>query len=286
MFLVYILLFVFGLAVGSFLNVVIYREIKSQNQKPKTKNERHKLKIKKLKKKKSWFPEWLLGRSYCDHCKKELLWHDNIPLLSFVLLRGKCRFCKKRISKQYPLIELLTALEFVWIYWLLRQFSFFGRMEGFYSFALLAYWLYIFSSLAVIFIVDLKSGIIPDWVVLPAIIISILRLFESGRWIFFLAGLGAAGFFLALFLITRGKGLGFGDVKLAFLLGLFLGLPEVIVALFLAFLTGGFLAVILILLGKKRFGQTLPFGPFLVIGAIGAKIWGGIIWSWYMGIIK
>jgi len=284
----YIILFIFGLLVGSFLNVVIYREVSEADKDGSKKSKKKPVKKEKsgqFNKLKKWLPRWMVGRSFCPHCKRKIPWYDNIPLLSFVLLGGKCRFCRKKISFQYPLVELLVGLQFVWIYWLLQQFSFFGRLEGFYSFALVCYWIYIFSSLLVIFFADLKAGIIPDTVVIPAIIISFLRLFESGRWQFLLAGLGAAGFFWLLWRLTKKKGIGFGDVKLGLLMGLFLGFPQTIIALFLAFLTGAFCAVILMLTGKKKFGQTVPFGPFLVIGTIIAKIWGLAIWNWYISYL-
>ena len=288
MYVVYLILFIFGLLVGSFLNVVIYREVSEADKDGSKKSKKKPVKKEKpgqVDKLKKWLPAWMVGRSFCPHCKRKIPWYDNIPLLSFVLLGGKCRFCRKKISFQYPLVELLVGLQFVWIYWLLQQFSFFGRLEGFYSFALVCYWIYIFSSLLVIFFADLKAGIIPDTVVIPAIIISFLRLFESGRWQFLLAGLGAAGFFWLLWWLTKKKGIGFGDVKLGLLMGLFLGFPQIIIALFLAFLTGAFCAVILMLTGKKKFGQTVPFGPFLVIGTIIAKIWGLAIWNWYISYL-
>jgi len=262
----YFLLFILGLVTGSFLNVIIYREIADQ-------------------KKSKYLPSWLTGRSYCDHCRKKISWYDNIPLVSYLVLGGMCRYCHKKISRQYPLVELLTAFEFIWLYWLLGRFSFFGRLEGFYSASLLLYWLFMFSSLLVIFLVDAKIGIIPDWVIIPGIIISSLRLIESGRWQFFLAGLAAGVFFLTLYLITSAKGLGFGDVKLGFLMGLFLGYPAILVAILLAFLTGAFFSVMLILSGKKHWGQTIAFGPFLVVGTIIAKLWGIYMWQWYVSLL-
>ena len=138
----------------------------------------------------------------------------------------------------------------------------------------------------VIFIADLKAQIIPDWVVIPAIIVSFLRIVESGRWSLALAGMSGMLFFLIIFLLTRGRGLGFGDVKLGLLMGLFLGLPQVIVAIFMAFLTGALVGVILILLGKKQFGQKIPFAPFLVAATVVSKFWGPAIWNWYISLIR
>lgn len=266
---IYLLLIILGLVTGSFLNVIVYRETHQSE-----------------KSSKKFFPDWFWGRSYCDHCRKKIAWYDNIPLLSFILLQGKCRRCRQKISFNYPLMEILTAGEFVWIYWLLQQFSFFGRVEGIYSLALLLYWLYIFSSLLVIFIADLQAQIVPDWVVIPAIVISLLRVVQSGRWPLLWSGLASMGFFLFLYLLTKGKGLGFGDVKLGLLMGLFLGPGQTAVAIFLAFLTGAAVGVILILLGKKRFGQKIPFAPFLVAGTFVAKFWGSGLWNWYISLIS
>jgi prepilin signal peptidase PulO-like enzyme (type II secretory pathway) len=136
-----------------------------------------------------------------------------------------------------------------------------------------------------VFFADIKYGIIPDKIVFPAIVVSLLYLFmlhnsyfsprgEAGM-IHLLSGSGAFLFFLILYLATKGRGMGFGDVKLVFLLGFFLGWPNVIVAFYIAFLTGAILGCILILWGKKKFsGGMIPFGPFLVLGAVISLFWG------------
>ena len=254
------MLFLFGLAIGSFLNVVIYR-LKFGDSPMK-------------------------GRSYCDKCKKQIAWYDNIPLLSFLLLGGKCRYCKKKISIDYPLVEFLVGLEFVWVYWLLKvNFAFFGQVEGFYSLALLIYWLLLFSGSLAIAVYDFKYMLIPDEVLWPLIGLSFLRLFISGQWQVLPVAVGSTLFILLLWLITRGKGMGFGDVKLAFLMGLVLGWPQILVAYFLAFLTGALVGVILILKGAKKFKDKIAFGPFLLLGMILAKLWGLNIWQWYMGLL-
>ena len=140
------------------------------------------------------------------------------------------------------------------------------------------YYLFILSSFIVIFFTDLKYGIIPDKIVYPAILLSAiyhLQFFHvrqdfGGQTIFnyLLSGIGAFIFFLVLFLITKRKGMGFGDVKLAFLIGIVLGFPKILAALYLAFLTGAIVGSILIIWGKKKLkGGTIPFGPFLIIGA-------------------
>jgi len=253
----YLLLFVFGLAVGSFLNVVIYRLRFGDSP--------------------------MKGRSYCPKCKKQISWYDNIPLLSFFLLGGKCRKCKKKISVEYPLIELLIGLQFVWIYWLLKaNFSFFGQMEGFYSLALLIYWLLLFAGALTIAIYDFKYMLIPDEVLFFLIGLSFLRLFFSHQWQVIPIAFASSLFLLGLFLLTKGKGMGFGDVKLGFLLGLVLGWPLIVIGYITAFLTGAVVGVILIILKKKRFKEQIAFGPFLLWGMLIAKLWGWPMWNWYM----
>ena len=216
----------FGLAVGSFLNVLIDRLPKGLDV--------------------------IAGRSHCDYCKKNLRWFELIPILSFVFQRGTCRRCHKKLSWQYPLVEIATGVGFVLLapsYW---------------------YWL-IFSSLLVIFVADLKYQIIPDSMVVMGVIGVIGAIGVTGENI--LAGAGVSAFFLLLWLVTRGKGMGFGDVKLAFFMGLLLGFPNIIIASYLAFLTGAASGVILIILRKKKLKEKIAFGPFLVAGTVIALIW-------------
>ncbi|HUS60072.1 MAG TPA: prepilin peptidase [Nevskiaceae bacterium] len=238
---IWLFIFIFGLCVGSFLNVVVYRL--NHNLSP------------------------FRGRSVCPKCKHKLAWHDNIPLFSFILLRGKCRYCHSPISWQYPLVELAAGILTVVVYQLSVD---------------LIFNLLITYVLIAIFVSDLRYMTIPDKVVYPAIFLSLVySLFGLHDSKFILSGLGAAGFFLILVLITRSRGMGVGDVKLAGLMGLLLGWPRIVVALFLAFLTGSVVGVILILLGKKRFGEHIPFGPFLAGGTWVALFWGWVIWQWY-----
>ena len=271
---VYLLLFLLGLAVGSFLNVVVYRQV----------NEIEKEKIEKIK---NWLPTWIKGRSVCDHCQKKLAWHDNLPLLSYLWLRGKCRQCHQPIPFQYPLIEFLTGLEFVWLYWLLSRFSSFGQVEGFYSLALAFYWFFIFSASLALVLIDLKTLILPDVILLPAIGVALLRLFFTHQWQFLPAAIVTGLFFLSLYLVTKGKGMGFGDVKLAFFIGLVLGWwQRILVAVFLAFLTGAVVGVIVILARKKTLKSAIPFGPFLLLSMWIAKLIGDQIWQWYWSLLN
>jgi len=269
-----VFIFLFGLIVGSFLNCVIYRLA---------------------------FPR---GRSFCPHCKHILSWKDLIPILSFLILRGRCRYCGKKISWQYSLVELATALLFLLIF----NFSRFAgsRAAGQFPLFNLCFLFIVSCFLIVIFVYDLKHYIIPDRIIFPAIIITILyRLFEIlnfGHWDLFgiwdfgfgiagpiinplAAGMGGAMFFLIIFLISRGKWLGFGDVKLAFLMGLFLGFPDILVALFLAFFIGAIIGLGLIFAKKKTLKSEVPFGPFLVAGTFIALFWGQEIIRWYFGLL-
>ncbi len=231
-----LLLFLLGLCIGSFLNVLIYRLPKNES---------------------------LFGRSYCDNCKKKLSWLELIPLLSYAFLSGRCKGCKKKIDPVIPLVELTTALFFASLLFKFPILNFDGVI-------LLIYYLFIFSCFIAIFFIDLKKGIIPDKIIYPAIILTLVYSFLNQLVIEnILSGMGASLFFLILFLITKGKGMGFGDVKLAFLLGLFLGFPAIVFGLYLAFLTGGISSLILILWGKKKWrGDSIAFGPFLILGAI------------------
>lgn len=222
-------LFVVGVVVGSFINCVVFRL--NHNLSP------------------------LRGRSICPKCKHQLAWRDNIPLISFILLGEKCRYCHKPISWQYPLVELASAIFTVAVI----QFA------G-YELRVTSYELLITYSLIAIFVSDLLYGTIPDEVVGFGVIVTLIFLVLQSPFSLvsnFFTGIMVAAFFLFLVLITRHKGMGMGDVKFALLMGLILGWPKIIVALSLAFLTGAIAGVILILFGKKGFGQTIPFGPFL-----------------------
>lgn len=207
------------------------------------------------------------GRSCCDKCKKTLRWYDLIPVLSFVLIRGKCRYCHFSISFYYPLVELLTGLMFVFVYFYFLKVDLRFMIYDLRFLTNYLYYLFILSSFITVFFTDLKYGIIPDAVLYPAIAVAVIFNFQSSIVNYFLSGLGAFLFLLSLHLLTKGRGMGFGDVKLAFLMGLFLGFPKIVAAFYIAFLTGAIVGLILIIWKKKRLlGSTIPFGPFLVLG--------------------
>jgi len=260
----YLIIFLFGLTIGSFLNVVIIRLPNN---------------------------EAISGRSNCPNCKTVLKWHDLFPLFSFFILLGKCRYCKKKISFQYPLIELVTGLLFVFIFYL--QLPFLNGFSAFNFQNLLStfYYLFIGCLLIVIFVSDLKNYIIPDIIVYIAIFLALIFdsqfLITKQFSVFFpliFSALGLAGFFLVIFLISKGKWIGLGDVKLAFLMGLLLGWPYTFLALFFAVFLGAIIGVILIILSKKSLKSEIPFGPFLVIGTFFSLFYGQGIINWYFNL--
>lgn len=261
-----IFLVLFGLTIGSFLNVLIYRTVHDES--------------------------YIEGRSKCPHCKKMIAWYDNIPVVSFIVLRRRCRHCKKPISWTYPAIELITAGLFVW--WYLIGFTFFRL--GAQPFALLqpGFWLFVGICLIVVFFADLLYGIIPDSVVIALTGLGLLyrislyasHIMQPGD--FWLTIMGAAcaslGFWL-LWYLSRGRGMGFGDVKFVFPLGLILGWPNILVGLFLSFVVGAVVSVMLLLMKRKRFRQTVPFGPFLVVGTVTTLLVGDRILQWYLSLL-
>ena len=243
----YIFIFILGTVIGSFLNVVILR----------------------LKNKKSVFKK----PSHCPFCKKKLKWHELIPIISFVLQKGRCRKCKKKISWQYPLVEFFTGLVFVLI--------------GIYSsgFINIAFLLVVSCFLIIIFVYDLKYYLVPNKIIYPVIIITFLYNFYSAFFNKLLAGILGGLFFLIIVLISQGKWMGMGDVKIGVLMGLLLGLPQLFTALFLAFLIGGVVSIILLALKKKALKSEIPLGPFLTGATFITLLWGDILLNWYLNLL-
>lgn len=194
----------------------------------------------------------LKGRSFCDRCKRKIGWKENIPLLSYLLLKGRCKSCKKKISLRYPLIETITAIGLALL----------ANLPDFYFFGPL------FLILFTILIIDWERQMIPDELVFGAIGITLLYFFLINYSFIFtnlLSGLTASLFLLGLYLITKGRGMGLGDVKLALLGGLVLGWPNFVFWLFLSFVAGALVGLILILFKKAKFRGPIAFGPFLII---------------------
>lgn len=246
-----ILVFGLGLIIGSFLNVVIFRLNTGRSV--------------------------AVGRSKCSVCSRTLSWYELIPVFSFLGLRGRCKTCKGQISFQYPVVELSTALVFLLIYarvFLTNGFSFISIIS-FLGGSIAA------SMLVVIFVYDLRHKIIPDKIVYPFIFLSFLSILFKALTIegFLLLPAIIAGPLLALpfFLIwyfSKGKSMGFGDVKLALGMGWFVGILGSIAVFFLAFWIGAGLGLLLLAFEKAKMKSQIPFAPFLIIAFFIVTIWG------------
>lgn len=244
---IYALVVLFGLSVGSFLNVVILRfdDVESI----------------------------IKTRSHCPKCKKEIPWYDLFPFFSYIILAGKCRLCKKVISLQYPVVEAVTAIIFILIYWQ-------------YGISVSSFFLFLISSLLIVVAAY-------DWLhmEIPDILIYVAAVFASGfivynlwqaqgltdlnSWLVYAYGLLiGVGFFGILVVASRQKWMGAGDVMLGGLMGLIVGYPNVIVALFLAFFLGSIVSLILMITKKKTMKDAVPFGPFLVAATFISLFWG------------
>lgn len=226
------------------------------------------------------------GRSFCDQCKRQIAWYDNLPLISFILLGGRCRACRKRISIRYPLIELGVASSFLLIYLVAAgcpASSPICLWKGFLGFTFYPFVYFVFLLTSLVFTIDLEKRIIPDELVFVALAVTALALIFVGGDGFYLRLLSATGASLALLIIhllTRGRGMGLGDVKFALLPGLFLGWPLVLIWLFASFLTGAIVAIILILLGRAKGKDKIAFGPFLAISFFLVALYGNIFLKW------
>ncbi|MBI4099760.1 prepilin peptidase [Candidatus Microgenomates bacterium] len=219
------LLVIFGLCLGSFLNVLIWR----------------------LNDEKA--PRFWEGRSICPRCRKPLAWYDNIPLVSFVALGRCCRHCRARISWHYPLVELLTVVAFWVIGWQPPL-------------------LILGGVFVVIFFSDWIYGVIPDEMIIIGVAVGLI-----GRIGQIWTGVAAGLVFFAIVAVTRFRGMGLGDVKLAFLMGFLLGWPKVGVAIWLSFVLGGLVAGSLLLLKRRRLSDKIAFGPYLVLGTLFSALW-------------
>lgn len=248
-----LLILIYGLLIGSFLNVCIYRIPKSES---------------------IVFPG-----SHCPVCNHNLKWYDNIPLFSYLTLKGKCRYCNTKISPQYPLIESLNAIIYLLLYF------YFGYSINFIFYALIS------SVLIVITLIDLKEMIIPDILVLIilglAIIYKILNYFIYGLSPEILNSIGglllAGGLFLAIVLLTGG-GMGGGDVTLIGALGFVLGVKYILLTIFLSFILGAVISMVLLWTKLKTKKDPIPFGPFIIMAFFITVFWGDILVYWYSHI--
>lgn len=244
-----VLVLVLGTIIGSFINVVIYRVPRGGSV--------------------------IYPPSACGACAAQLGWRDLIPVLSYIILRGRCRSCGIRISGRYPAVELIGGLGLLTIY-----YKFGLGFEG------LAAAVLFFLLLAVIFI-DLDFLIIPNRIILIGLLLGIpltlaqsLQVFVSG-----LLGLLVGGGLLLLTAVVSRGGMGGGDIKLALVIGLYVGWPQILLVLFLSFLLGSIVGLALVVRGRKKMKEAVPFGPFLAVASYIVMLWGPGIIAWYRGIM-
>lgn len=258
----YGIVFIFGLIIGSFVNVIIFRIPQGKSI--------------------------VSPSSACVNCGSKLTPLDLVPILSYVLLRGKCRHCGIRISPRYPLVELITAAIYVTLLYK------YGLSVPFLAFA------FLMTILIAIFFIDIDHRIIPNGLVLiamagclPLFVYNIFRpmpeVFGDSKWWTPLAGLLPGSGFLLLVAILGSviykteDAMGMGDVKLMAPIGMFLGWKLCLIALFISVVLGGVISILLMVTGMKKRKDTVAFGPFIVIGAFTSILWGWDLLSWYMG---
>jgi len=260
--LLHLILFAFGLCFGSFLNVIVYRLPQ-------------KLSIVK-------------PPSSCPTCKSRLGFLDLIPLFGYLLLKGKCRYCSAPISFRYPLVELLTGLLFVAVFY---HFGF--SAAGLFYLALL-------YLLFAVTLIDLEHRIVPNALVAAGLICGLLfylpvllsLITEIPAWLLIdrqpldgLLGFAVGGGLLLIIILVSRGGMGAGDMKLMAMIGLFVGLRGVAVVLLAAFIFGALVGIALMFLGQATRKSALPFAPYLALATVVEVFWGETIWNWYINLI-
>ena len=246
---VVVLLFAFGLIVGSFLNVCIYRLPRRESV--------------------------VWPASHCTSCSRVLSWYENVPIAGWLALRGRCRTCHAAISPMYPIVELVTGLTFV------GSFLVYGLTP------LLAVRLLFACAMIVLFVIDLQHQILPNVITVPGIVVGVAAsVFLPPGWLSsFIGALVGGGLLYVIaesYYRLRGiEGLGMGDVKMLAMIGAFLGWPLMLVTLVFASFAGSLLGVALIA-GGRGMRAKLPFGTFLAVGAMAAAVVGDPLVTWYL----
>lgn len=241
------LLALLGACIGSFINAVVYRLPRRASP--------------------------LSGHSACPDCKHALSWCDLIPVLSFLALAGRCRYCGGRIAWRYPAVEFSGAVLFA-AGWLLVP-----------DWRELLIYLAVVSFFLALFVYDLYYYLVPDKISLPAIATILSLNLAFGRPAFSLlagAALGAS-WFLAQFAVSKGRWVGGGDIRLGLLIGALLGWPRVWLGLMLSYIAGSLVALVLIAFGRKTLKSRLPFATILLPATLVVWLWGEGIWRWYLG---
>ena len=245
--LLYIIIFLFGIVIGSFVNVLIYRLPKNENI--------------------------VVVNSHCMSCGHQLKWYDLVPLFSWIFLRGKCRYCKEKISVQYPLIEAVNGFGYVLIFLVCGL----NLSSILYSIC--------FSMLVAISVIDWRTYEIPVGLNITILTLGIIQcILDYRNWSSYLIGMVCvSGFLFLLFIITGGRGIGGGDIKLMFAAGLLLGWKNIILALMLGCIIGSVIHIILMKVSNK--GRMLAFGPYLSAGILLAILFGEQLIGWYLNLL-
>jgi leader peptidase (prepilin peptidase)/N-methyltransferase len=245
-----------GLAIGSFLNVCIDRLPRNESI--------------------------VNPPSHCDVCRHKLAIKDNIPVFSYLRLRGRCRYCQASIPRRLFWVELATALIFALLCWYYGLSVELGVM-AFYA-----------CLFIIIFVIDLEQGLILNKVVYPGMVVALLLALLPQPWLtqWVVTGIANAalggGISFALFLLivlASHGGMGWGDVKLAALIGLATGFPLVFPSIIMGAILGGIVAVALLISKKRNRRETIPFGPFLALAAMVTLLWGSGILNWYLRLM-
>ncbi len=266
-------LIILGLALGSFVNALVWRLHEQEKPRKRRVASDSELSI-------------VSGRSMCPRCQHTLAWYDLLPVISWLSLGGKCRYCHQPISWQYPLVELATAFLFVisYAFW---PYS----IHTPYSVVLFGLWLIFVTGFMALMVYDLRWMILPNRLVFPLQVLAVLYVaiqvvFGLGGWQLaqgaLLGVVCSAGLFYVLFQLSQGRWIGGGDVKLAVVLGLLLTGPlRALAMLFVASLLGSIVGIPLLLKGKAKRNTRLPFGPFLIVATIIVYLFGVGLIAWY-----
>jgi len=289
-------LFIIGMALGSFMNVLSLR----------------------YNPEKSVFGYASIGgRSHCVKCGKTLAWHELIPLLSFFIQRGKCRLCKTKLTFQYPIVEFLSGAIVAWMplflnnLWGVSTRAFVDLGVPLWYYVLVFLWIAALLVFTLISLIDLKHYIIPDELngaigIIAIFVIGIISFHINDLPLFsasflkqysllfslsqnvvinhLFAAIVSGTFFLVLNILSKGRGMGFGDVKLAFVAGLLLGWPDSLLAVILSFIFGGILGAYLVFSGARAMKDKVPFGPIFILGCFAVIFFGVAITGWYLNL--
>lgn len=245
-----LLVFILGISIGSFINVLVIRL--AANEK-------------------------IDGRSHCRLCGRQLAWYHNIPVLSFLVLRGKCAWCRGAISWQYPIVELATGVLFALGAYMVKQND----------------WLWLVTYLFLViygvtlFVFDYRFKVLPDVITISgSAVLFILNLFRGLAPLdLLLAALLAAGFFALQYFVSRGRWIGSGDIRLGALMGVSLGWPGIAAAVVIAYWLGALVGLALILFKNYGAKSELPFGTMLTSATLVVFLWGDKIINWYLSFV-